>query len=198
MFDIGWTELLVIGIVALVVIGPKDLPVMFKTLGRFTARARQMAREFQRAMEQAADDSGIKDVAKDLKDAASPATSGMDKLKDAATKFEQWNPTKPVQSAAKIAAGAALGTAAAKPAAAAPPAAEAPAAPTPSLNIGAMAGTPAPKAAPAPAPAAPAAAESGLGQTLMGAGGAAALAGAASLLPDPFAEDAADDEEHQA
>ena len=100
MFDVGWTELLVIGIVALVVIGPKDLPVMFKTLGRFTARARQMAREFQRAMEQAADESGIKDVASDLKSAASPASTGLDKLKEAATKFEQWDPTKPVKSAA--------------------------------------------------------------------------------------------------
>lgn len=196
MFDIGWTELLVIGIVALIVIGPKDLPVMFKTLGRFTARARQMAREFQRAMEQAADDSGIKDVAKDLKDAASPAATGMDKLKEAATKFEQWNPAKPMQSAAKMAAGAAMAkTATASPASAADaPAPAAALATAPGLNVDAMAGTAAPKAA---APAA-ATAESGLGQTLMGAGGAAALAGAASLLPDPFAEDAADDEEHQA
>ena len=40
MFDIGWTELLLIGIVALIVVGPKDLPVMFHTLGRFTAKAR--------------------------------------------------------------------------------------------------------------------------------------------------------------
>ena len=32
MFDLGWTEMLVIGIVALIVIGPKDLPVMFRTL----------------------------------------------------------------------------------------------------------------------------------------------------------------------
>lgn len=107
MFDIGWTELLVIGIVALVVVGPKDLPVMFKTFGRFMARARSMAREFQRAMEQAADDSGVKDVAKDL----NAATSGMDKLKAAADKFEKWDPKRPMQSAAKAAAGVAAATA---------------------------------------------------------------------------------------
>jgi sec-independent protein translocase protein TatB len=66
MFDIGWTELMVIGVVALVVIGPKDLPDMFRTMGRFTAKARSMARYFQRAMEAAADDAGVTDVAKDL------------------------------------------------------------------------------------------------------------------------------------
>ena len=54
MLDIGWSELLVIGVVALIVVGPKDLPVMFRTLGRFTAKARSMAREFQRAMDDAA------------------------------------------------------------------------------------------------------------------------------------------------
>ena len=35
MFDLGWMELLVIGVVALIVVGPKDLPVMFKTVGNF-------------------------------------------------------------------------------------------------------------------------------------------------------------------
>ena len=55
MFDVGWSELLVIGIVALIVVGPRDLPGMFRALGRFTAKARGMAREFQRAMEAAAD-----------------------------------------------------------------------------------------------------------------------------------------------
>ena len=35
MFDLGWMELLVIGVVALIVVGPKDLPIMFKTVGNF-------------------------------------------------------------------------------------------------------------------------------------------------------------------
>lgn len=47
MFDIGWSELLVIGVVALIVIGPKDLPRALSTLGKWMARARGMAREFQ-------------------------------------------------------------------------------------------------------------------------------------------------------
>ena len=54
MFDLGWTELLVIGVVALIVVGPKDLPMLFRNVGRFVGKARGMAREFSRAMEDAA------------------------------------------------------------------------------------------------------------------------------------------------
>ena len=67
MFDIGWLELMVIGIVALIVVGPKDLPGMFRTVGQFMGKARGMAREFQRTMEAAADESGIKEAAKTMK-----------------------------------------------------------------------------------------------------------------------------------
>ena len=55
MFDLGWTELLVIGIVALIVVGPKDLPVLFRNVGRFVGKARGMAREFSSAMNEAAE-----------------------------------------------------------------------------------------------------------------------------------------------
>ena len=56
MFDLGWTELLLIGIVALIVVGPKDLPMLFRKVGQFVGKAKGMAREFSRAMDQAADD----------------------------------------------------------------------------------------------------------------------------------------------
>lgn len=94
MFDIGWMELLVIGVVALVVVGPKDMPEMFRQLGRFTAKLRQMGREFSRAMEQAAKESGVDEVRKDLKAATSPVSSGVQSLKAAADKFEKWDPVK--------------------------------------------------------------------------------------------------------
>jgi sec-independent protein translocase protein TatB len=95
MFDIGWSEMMVVGVVALIVIGPKDLPEVFRTLGRFTAKARAMAREFQRAMESAADEAGVKDVADDLRKATSPSNLGLDAVKNAASKFEAWDPMKP-------------------------------------------------------------------------------------------------------
>ena len=92
--DLGMSELLVIGIVALIVIGPKDLPEMFRQLGRFTAKMRAMAREFSRAMEQAANETGVSDIAKDLKAATNPKAMGMNAVKDAVDKFEKWDPIK--------------------------------------------------------------------------------------------------------
>lgn len=88
MFDIGWTELLVIGIVALIVVGPKDLPGMFRALGRFTAKMRSLAREFQRAMNQAAEESGVSEVTSDLKALRSAKSLGLDAVQDAADRFK--------------------------------------------------------------------------------------------------------------
>ena len=102
MFDLGWAELMVIGIVALIVVGPKDLPGMFRTLGRFTGKIRRMAREFQRAMDDAADQSGMKEAAKDLRNASNPTKMGMDKIKDAAKSFEDYDPTKPSDMAKSV------------------------------------------------------------------------------------------------
>jgi sec-independent protein translocase protein TatB len=47
MFDIGWSEMLIIGVVALVVIGPKELPGALKTFAFWMKQARKLAREFQ-------------------------------------------------------------------------------------------------------------------------------------------------------
>ena len=95
MFDIGFTELMVVGVVALIVVGPKDLPTLFRTLGRFTARMRALGREFTSAMSAAADESGMKDVAKDLKGMTNPKSYGLDKLSEAADKFDNWSPNAP-------------------------------------------------------------------------------------------------------
>ncbi len=92
--DIGWAEMLLIGIVALIVIGPQDLPDMFRQIGRFTAKLRQMSREFSRAMEQAANESGVKDVARDVSNLTSPKSMGLDAVKTAADRFEKWDPLK--------------------------------------------------------------------------------------------------------
>lgn len=51
MLDIGWSEMAIILLVALVVIGPKDLPVVARNVGRWVGKARAMAREFQSSLE---------------------------------------------------------------------------------------------------------------------------------------------------
>lgn len=56
MFDIGWSEILVLAVLAIIVVGPKDLPVMLRNIGRYTAKMRSMAREFQ---------DGISDMARE-------------------------------------------------------------------------------------------------------------------------------------
>lgn len=53
MFGIGWTEMLVIGVVALIVIGPKDLPVVMNRLGKVVSSIRRMGSEFQREINKA-------------------------------------------------------------------------------------------------------------------------------------------------
>ena len=100
MLDIGWSELLVIGVVALIVVGPKDLPRMFRTLGEFTGRARRMAREFQQAMSDAADDTGVGDIAGDLRKIANPKKFGSDALKDATRDLSAWSPEQSAKGGA--------------------------------------------------------------------------------------------------
>ena len=47
MFDVSWSELLILGVVALIVVGPKELPVLMRTLGRYAGMARKQAAEFR-------------------------------------------------------------------------------------------------------------------------------------------------------
>jgi sec-independent protein translocase protein TatB len=80
MFDLGWMELVIIGVTALIVVGPKDLPVMFKTVGNFVGKAKRMAREFKSTMEAAAEDSGLSETSDMLKN--------LDRLKGPADFFK--------------------------------------------------------------------------------------------------------------
>jgi sec-independent protein translocase protein TatB len=124
MFDIGWSELLVIGSIALIVVGPKDLPGLLRTLGKYAAQARGMAREFQRSMEEAAREADISNI-KELREAS-------DELRNLKTmRFDTPSKKAKAAGAAARTSAAAAGAAAAKPAAepapeAAPAAAEAP------------------------------------------------------------------------
>ncbi|MGH6824972.1 Sec-independent protein translocase protein TatB [Methyloceanibacter sp.] len=68
MFDIGWSELLVIGVVAIVVVGPKELPRLMRTFGHYVGKVRHMAADFQRQFEEAVRDSEIDEVRKAMQD----------------------------------------------------------------------------------------------------------------------------------
>jgi len=66
MLDIGWSEFLVIGVVALIVIGPRELPGALRTAGRYAARARALAREFRDGLDDIARESELKDIEKQI------------------------------------------------------------------------------------------------------------------------------------
>ena len=64
MFDIGWTELLVIAVVAIIVIGPKDLPRVMRSVGHYAGKLRRAAGDFQRQFEEAMRETEIDEVRK--------------------------------------------------------------------------------------------------------------------------------------
>src|SRR5256885_2522262 len=68
MFDISWSELLVIAVVAIVVIGPKDLPRVLRSLGRWTGQVKRMARDFQNQFNEALREAELDTIKKDVED----------------------------------------------------------------------------------------------------------------------------------
>jgi sec-independent protein translocase protein TatB len=69
LFDIGWPELLLIGVVALVVIGPKDLPRALRVAGFWVRKARTLSREFQSSIDQMIREAELDEVRQELKKA---------------------------------------------------------------------------------------------------------------------------------
>lgn len=67
MFEIGWSELLLIGIVMIIVIGPKELPVVMRNFGRWVARLRRSADDFRRQFEDSVREAGYEDFQRDLR-----------------------------------------------------------------------------------------------------------------------------------
>jgi sec-independent protein translocase protein TatB len=75
MFDIGWGELLVIGMVALVAIGPKELPGVLRTVGQWTGKLRRMAAEFQNQFHEAMREAELADLKKQVDEMTSEVRS---------------------------------------------------------------------------------------------------------------------------
>ena len=62
MFDFGWTEILLVAVVAIIVIGPKDLPRAMRSVGQWTGRVKRMAGDFQRQFNEAVREAELEDV----------------------------------------------------------------------------------------------------------------------------------------
>jgi sec-independent protein translocase protein TatB len=79
MFDIGWSEFLVIAVVALIAIGPKELPGVLRMVGQWMGKARKMAAEFQGQFQEAMREAEMADLKKsfdEVKEAASGFSGG--------------------------------------------------------------------------------------------------------------------------
>lgn len=163
MFDIGWTEMLVIAVVMIVVVGPKDLPKMLRTFGRTTAKLRSMAGDFQKQFNDALKEAELDDVKKSVDSLRS--LNPANEIKKQLNPFEKAaadvragldKALKPTTPATGDAAAAAKATAAA-----AAPSTPAPAEPAAAPLVPGPTEMPPPPvfAAPEPAPPAPAKAE---------------------------------------
>jgi sec-independent protein translocase protein TatB len=98
MFDIGWAEMMVIAVVAIVVVGPKELPGMLRTFGKTMGKVRRMSRDFQRQFDDALKEADLDDVRKGietvkkanpthaLKQAMAPVTHEMTEVANTASK----------------------------------------------------------------------------------------------------------------
>ena len=74
-FDIGWTEIALIGGVALIAIGPKELPGALRTAGQWVGKARRLAQEFQNQFQEALREADIAEMKKQFDDAANAAAA---------------------------------------------------------------------------------------------------------------------------
>jgi len=81
MFDISWSEFLLIGVVALIVIGPKELPTVMRTMGQWTRKVRSMAADFQNQFHEAMREAEMADLKKQVDDIAQDIKN-YDPLKD--------------------------------------------------------------------------------------------------------------------
>src|ERR1700733_7842498 len=95
MFDIAWGEFIVIGAVALIVIGPKELPSVLRTVGQWTTKIKRMGAEFQNQFQEAMREAEMADLKKEV-DSLNDAASGFTKF-DAA----KWKPKDEAQSNAE-------------------------------------------------------------------------------------------------
>ena len=88
MFDFGWQEFMMIAFVLVLVVGPKDLPIILRGFSKVTGQARQMAREFTRSLEDVTADSDMKEVKSMVADLKSGNLEDMARIVDDTVKPE--------------------------------------------------------------------------------------------------------------
>lgn len=76
MFDIGWSELVLIGVVALIAIGPKELPGVLRSVGHWMGKIRRTANEFQDQFREAMREADVADLKRQFDEASAKATAG--------------------------------------------------------------------------------------------------------------------------
>lgn len=77
MFDIGWGELLVIGVVALLVVGPKELPALLRTIGRYVGIVKRQANEFRAQFDEAIRETELEQLRREVASLKSEAESSL-------------------------------------------------------------------------------------------------------------------------
>jgi sec-independent protein translocase protein TatB len=82
MFDISWGKLVVIGVIALIVIGPKELPAVLRTVGQWMGKMRRMAAEFQGQFQDAMREAEMADLKKTFDETTSGLSSVFDPIKN--------------------------------------------------------------------------------------------------------------------
>lgn len=143
MFDMSWGEVMVIGAVALIVIGPKDLPKALRTLGNMTSQLRRMASEFQGQFNEAMREAELDEIKKQV--------SGLGDQVSALNTYDPLAPAASGEVAAPAPSADGAGPSAPAPAEAAPP----PAVPLPgepAFDLALPPPAPAPDAQPAESP----------------------------------------------
>ena len=99
MFDIGWSELLVIGVVALIAIGPKELPGVLRAVGQWMGKIRRMANDFQDQFREAMREAEVADLKRQFDEASAKATAGFSNpLETAQKEVEKAFGTEPASS----------------------------------------------------------------------------------------------------
>ncbi|HEY1473882.1 MAG TPA: Sec-independent protein translocase protein TatB [Pseudolabrys sp.] len=134
MFNFGWGELVVIGIVALIAIGPKELPTVLRTLGQWMGKVRRMANEFQGQFQEALREAEFADLKKHADDISSSVSelSTIDPLADVQKDVERSFEEKP---AATPSADPAAPDGAMLPAGVVPPATDVAPPPLPQIDV---------------------------------------------------------------